>query len=213
MVGTDTKKELVNYLESVHNVLEIYYSENKLKMNDQKTKLLITIHAKTIGPREQVKFRTGTNNWIKEDNSIKILGIYKNNRDNYDTHLNVISSRVNNALYKVRPLLKNMNLKNRRQIIYSKIASTALYGFELIFGQTQWTDSKFMAILMRCNRAIYARDYYKVSNYRICKDISVDPPRDQCAKAALRFIHKVIRSGKPQQLYDKLKFNSRHRDC
>ena len=34
-----------------------------------------------------------------------------------------------------------------------------------------------------------------------------------CKKAAARFIHKIISDKAPKQLFDKLKFNNRHRKC
>ena len=104
-------------------------------------------------------------------------------------------------------------MMNQREVINSKCTSVITYGLELYFGQTLWTQNRSTALLMRNNRAIYQKDYYKVSNRRICNEIGFDEPYILCKKAAYRFIHKTIRSQKPPQLYEMLKFNQNHREC
>ena len=72
---------------------------------------------------------------------------------------------------------------------------------------------KVTALMMKCNRAVYRKDFMLVSNTRICKYISVDPPQLMCQKSAAKFIHKVISDRKPKQIYELIKFNNRHRKC
>ena len=110
-------------------------------------------------------------------------------------------------------MLKNMNLKTRKEVIDTKITSLALYGAELYTDQTEWTKNRFTAIMMRCNRDIYRKDWYMVSNRRICDEILVDHPLQICRKSTLKLFHKVVWNHKRPQLYEKLKFNSRHREC
>ena len=68
-------------------------------------------------------------------------------------------------------------------------------------------------ILMKCNRAVYRKNTYKISNRKICADISVDPPDLMCRKAALKYIQRIITTQKPAQIYDEIKFNNKHRIC
>ena len=110
-------------------------------------------------------------------------------------------------------LLKHMDLKTRKEVVYAKAGSIALYGAELFTGQNEWTQNRHTAILMRCNRSIYRKDWFRVSNRRICKDILVDLPQVMCRKATIQFFHKMIWIKKPNQLYEKSKFNIRHREC
>ena len=124
-------------------------------------------------------------------------------------HLHIIASRISNALCKFRPLLTHLSLKNCREIIYSEVASSALYSSKLIYGQTQWTQDRFKAIMMCCNRAIFAKDFFKVNFGKIL----VDHPMEICAKAALKLIHKTICTKRQAKLFNQLKFNSKHRSC
>ena len=106
-----------------------------------------------------------------------------------------------------------MNLKTRRNLIYSKAASIAMHGIKLYIGQNERTIDKISSILMKCNRAIFLGDFFLVSNSRICRQISVDLPSMIIKKSALRFIHKAIINEKPTQIFEKLRFNNCQRNC
>ena len=107
---------------------------------------------------------------------------------------------------------KYSGLEARKQVIYSKAASLLLYGSELFTGLSNWTKNQFTAILMRCNRMIYQKDWFMVSNRWICKDIKVDQPDQMCRKSTLRSFHKILWFQTPYQIFNLIKFNSRHRD-
>ena len=129
------------------------------------------------------------------------------------THLNITSGRIIRILTENSPLLRYMSLKTRHEIIYSKAASILLYGSQLFTGMTQWTQRRFTAILMRCNRSIFRKDWFKVSNRWICKEIKVDLPYQMCQKATLFQMHKIMWQKSPPQIFKLFKFNNRHREC
>ena len=164
IIGCSNKVELQNYLKSYHEVLEEYYKANKLKLNSEKTKIIVTKAKNNTNDRSPVEFKTAEGETIREDNAIRILGFLKNNRDSYDSHLGQINGRVCKVLSEIRPYLKHMNLKTRRETIYAKAASLLLYGSELFTGQTEWTQRKITSILIKCNREIYRKNWFKVSN-------------------------------------------------
>ena len=96
-----------------------------------------------------------------------------------------ISTSTAKSLEEVRPSLKYMNLKNRREIVNSKCNYIATYGLELLFGQTKWTQKEPTAIIMRNHRAVFMKDFFKISNRRICAEICVDKPLAACKKPPL----------------------------
>ena len=114
--------------------------------------------------RNRVSFLTSKDERIEEDWSIKILGFHKNGRDSYDTHLNSVKGRVIRALTDISHLLKHMDLKTRKEVVYAKAGAIALYGAELFTAQSKWTRKKHTAILMRCNSSIYMKDWFRESN-------------------------------------------------
>ena len=160
-----------------------------------------------------MRFKTTEGEEIIACNSMKILGIIKNNRDSIDSHLNMVGGRISGILAELKPLLKYMNLKTRKEIIYSKAASILLYGSELYSGMSEWSKNRFSVILMKCNKAIFRKDYFKVSNKKICKEIGVEMPDQMCRKATLKKFHKIIWNQSPPQIFNLIRFNTRHRDC
>ena len=213
IIGTDNKDELEIYLTNYHKVLEIYYTANKLKLNGDKTQLIVTRRKWKNKDNTKVQFKTTEGDTIKEVNAIRILGFLRNNRNSYDSHLGVINGRITQALAEIKPYVRYMDPKSRKEVIYSKIASIALYGAELLTGQTEWTKAKFTSILMKCNRMIFYKDWFKVSNRRICREIQVDHPLEIIKKSTLKMFHKMVWLKSPVQIYNKLKFNNRHREC
>ena len=167
LIGCYTIGELELYLNSYHSLLEKFYHENKLCLNSEKTKLLMTKTPENNQNRTRVSFMTSNNKMTQEDWSIKILGFHKNGRDSYNTHLNSVKGRVVKALMDISHLLKHMDLKTQKEVVYAKAGSIALYGAELFTGQNEWTQNRHTAILMRCNRSIHCKDWFRVSNKRI----------------------------------------------
>ena len=210
VVGTDTFEELNLYLNDFHKMLETYYRINKLKMNETKTKTMLT---KTNAPNSRLKIHTTTGKTVTDHKAMKILGFVRNSRDNLGAHFAMLNSVVNKKLTELKPYLALMNLKNRRETVYSKVASIAQYGYELCAGANQCTQQKLTTVLMKCNKAIYNKCYMRVSNERLCRDIKVDPPIIMCKKAAVKLIHKIIVDKTPKQLFEKIKFNNKHRKC
>ena len=131
LIGTDTMDELIRYNESYLKVLEAYYSLNRLKINSGKTKILITKHPAKRQNNEPISFMSPDGETIIESNSIKILGFIRNNRDSMDSHINMVSGRVNSVLTELSPLLGHMSLKVQKEVVYSKAASFLLYGAEM----------------------------------------------------------------------------------
>ena len=99
-----------------------------MKMNPDKTKVMLT---KSTERNRRLTIKTSGGDTVTDDKSIRILGFVKNSRDTYESHLGMISSIVNTKLDELKPLLKHMNLKNRREVVYSKVASNVTYGLEL----------------------------------------------------------------------------------
>ena len=61
---------------------------------------------------------------------MKILGFLRNSRDNLDAHFAMVNSVINKKLIELKPFINLMNLKDRRETVYSKVASIAQYGFD-----------------------------------------------------------------------------------
>ena len=146
VIGCDSMTEMTNYMTQFHTLLEKFYFANKLKLNSDKTKTMVT---KTDVRNARLIIKTTSNETIEDDKTMRILGYLKNSRDSYDSHLGLVSALVSKRLTELSPFLKHMTLKNRKEILYSKVASLLNYGIELYLRQTAWTIQKLTTIMMK----------------------------------------------------------------
>ena len=61
------------------------------------------------------------------------------------------------ALVKLKPYLRHMTQKQRREIVYSKALGITSYGFAHYFQQPEINKDKLRTVFMRANRAIYSQ--------------------------------------------------------
>ena len=115
-------------------------------------------------------------------------------------------------LAEIKPLLKFMSLKNRRQVVYSKVLGAAMYGLEIYAGQTELIKDKFTAIIMHGNRAIYGKHIpVKTKNEFICRKIGMKTPRQLILQASVKFMQKIVNTQMPPEIYNQLVFPRRFR--
>ena len=100
-----------------------------------------------------------------------------------------------------------MNLDHKKQIVYSKVLDTAFYALELYTGQTEAIKDKFTAIIMRANKPIFGMPVpLKTKNSYICKKIGKKTRRQLITEAGAKFIHKIINTQKPAEIFNFLIF-------
>ena len=59
-----------------------------------------------------------------------------------ETHVNATASKIGLTLSKLKPALAYLEDKNKKLIVTSKVKPIALYGLQLMLGQTQSVISK-----------------------------------------------------------------------
>ena len=106
VIAAETEEELGNYTSDFLKVMDAFYNCNKLKLNAEKTKVMIT----KTNDIKKITIKTPTGEIISEDKAIKILGIWKNKRDSYETHIDKIKGIVVKKLSEIYPYLRYMNL-------------------------------------------------------------------------------------------------------
>ena len=144
---------------------------------------------------------------IEDDRSIKILGWWITPDGKLFYHLNKIRGHVYRTISQLKPFLKNMNLDQRRQVVYAKALSIAEYGLPLYCGQVEAVKDKLTTIFMRANRAILHQPVpLKTKNKWICRQIKVKSPRQLILEAGAKLIHRIVNQRSPPQIYEQLTF-------
>ena len=92
---------------------------------------------------------------IEDDLAIKLLGWWTTPNGSMNHHIDKIRGNVYNALAQLKPFMKFMNLKERKDMVYSKALGIASYGLGLYLGQSELIKDRLTAIYMRANRQIF----------------------------------------------------------
>ena len=116
---------------------------------------------------------------------MKILGWWTTPNGSLTYHLSKIKGIVCKKIEELRPYLRHMPLKIRKEIVYSKALSIPAYGLQLFIGQHETVKDKLTAIYMRRNRAIHGGYLpFDTKNYFIYSKIGVKSPRQLIVQEA-----------------------------
>ena len=100
-----TKTRLNNYLNEYYNILDIYYTANKLKINADKNKLLLIYKKKYANLFNNFYFNAKGYK-IKPSNTITILGVYLRSHLKLYTQINKLCANLHKRLHELRKLNK-----------------------------------------------------------------------------------------------------------
>ena len=203
-IGGRNLEDIKNYTEKYMKLITKYYAANKLKLNGGKTTYMIM--GNETKRNKTLNIKVGDDH-LKNDLSIKILGWWVTPDNKMTHHLNKIRGPIYKILSEMKPYLKLMTLKERKELIYSKALGIAKYGLSLYAGQTEEIKDKLTTIFMRGNRAAYGSPLpFDTKNEWICRKISVKTPRQMIVEASAKVMHSVINTQNPPQIFNMVTF-------
>ena len=82
IIGGESFQRPKKYLQNFFDLLVVYHKENKLKMNPEKTKIMMMNHRNKQESNEKMTIKVENDEEVKEENMIKILGFYTNKDNN-----------------------------------------------------------------------------------------------------------------------------------
>ena len=100
VITADPGNNIGNYTNQYFKLLEIYYNSQKLKINTDKTQLLVCSMPRFMNQIENMEIQTPdhTDN-VKPQEQIKILGYLFNGRGNIDNQVNKLKSTCHAIIY------------------------------------------------------------------------------------------------------------------
>ena len=162
--------------------------------------------------KKKIKLTLRNGDTIEDDKSIKILGWWTTPQNSMIEQVNKIRGITLKNLAEIRPHLRFMSLENRRQVVYAKVLGAAMYGLEIYAGQTELIKDKLTAIIMHANRAIYGQHIpVKTKNEYICRKIGMKTPRQLILQASVKFMHKIVNTQMPPEIFNQIIFPRRFR--
>merc|ERR1712240_894556 len=113
IISTHDTKTIERYLEKFYNLLEAVYNINKLKINKDKTELMIVCKQKFRKETKNIKM-TASGYRVKQVTKAKILGYTLSNDLKHDKHLSALTANINNRLYNIRKVSNNSTIESRK---------------------------------------------------------------------------------------------------
>ena len=182
------------------------YTDKTLKINGGKTQFLKIKHKNEENHKITINIDNDTK--IEESETINILGFIQNRRNTMDTHLNWVATKVGMTIAQLEPAMTFVSDKVKQRKISAKVKYLALYGLQLIIGQSQQVVQRACAILMCIKREMFTNHEALRSTSAICKKLGIDKPRQEIVKAGFKFINKIIENKKTNQITAKLRLQS-----
>ena len=194
-----------SYLTDYYNIINDFYSANKLKINADKTKILIN---------NIPKFNTLLKNFyfmangytIKPSNTIKILGVYLRNDLKIDTQIGRLCAELHNRLYQLKKLTKFTSFSTRNIFIKSYVIGKLLYAMPLYMSCNALNLEKLHKLLMTAARTSIGSYCFKKSKIYILNKCNLLNIKILILFATLSFFYKLNLRKQPQailELYNK----------
>ena len=212
IIGFKEHNKIKIYLENYYNLLIRYYNINKLKINNDKNKLLIISPVNLYNVLKNFSFQAGKY-VVKCKSKVKILGTYIQNDLKMDGEINNLASSLHNRINNVNKMKEFTDFKTRLIFMNSFVIGKLIYRLPLYNNVPQYLTNKLHKILMTAARCAIGDYCFKKSNKYIlnkCKWLSV---KNMITYSSLIFIDNIVRCNKPKsimQIYRKNRFE-RHK--
>ena len=112
VIGCETIQKLQVYIIRYLRLLLYYYGSNLLKLNDQKTEILVLSSLY----QQVISITTSTGEIVTNSAQIKILGVNLNAANDLSTQVSKMYSAAMYRYHKMRPALANMTDKKKSYV-------------------------------------------------------------------------------------------------
>jgi len=200
VIGFPNTNEMKQYLTKFYRLLHSYYNINKLKVNSDKTKLMIGYKNKHKKELENFYF-FANNDKIINQKSMKILGFTLRYDNNMDTQIGKTCANLHYRLNNIRKLNVYTSFSSRIVFVKSLVIGKLIYAMPLYTQITKKQLSMIHKVIMTSGRIIIGNYCFKQSIRYIlnkCKMLKADK---LIAFSSINFINKIIFKKTPANNY------------
>ena len=187
---------LSKYTTNFYTLLHNYYTINKLSINSDKTKLLVSSKSKLTNITKKLSFMA-INHKISQSHTIKILGAYIQSNLSLDTHINKIISKLNFKLHTLRQINKFTTFNTRKIINNALIMGTLKYILPLHININQQQLNKIHKLIMATARQTIGTYGFKISCAKILNKCEWMDVSHMIIVSSLKFIHNIFVTRQP----------------
>merc|ERR1712105_156844 len=158
-MGPNTKHIKI-YLTKYYKLLHNFYNINMLKINSDKTKLMLGYDKKYKNELENFYF-FANNDRINNQKSLKILGFILRYDGNMETQIGNPCSNLHFRIFNIRKLNKYTNFNTRLAFIKSLVIGKLIYAMPMYTQLNKAQISKMHKVIMTSARAVIGSFCFK----------------------------------------------------
>ena len=111
IISTNNIEDIQQYINKFYDLLEAVYNVNKIKINNEKTDLMIIYKNKFRKATKHIQI-IASGHKVKQVAKVKILGYTMQNNLHHDKPIAQLTYRINNRLYNIKKLSNNTTIKS-----------------------------------------------------------------------------------------------------
>lgn len=207
VITSNSHLGIKEYINNYFKLLECYYNLNKLKLNPDKSKLMIVCKPQVRRDVENIKLVT-SDHVIKQVTKIKALGIFITNGLSNQAMVNNIISKVNFRLSVLRGIFTFCNVRTKTILMNSLVISIFRYCCPLLINSNINLISKLQMQLLKCTRYILGFPSFKMSMMSIMNKLKFMTVQHLRTKEAILFIHKILFNKSPESINDMISYSN-----
>ena len=206
IISTDDYNLLQHYINDFYKLLETYYDINKLKINADKSKILIICKQIFRQHTDTIQL-TASEYTIEQSDHIKILGIIYTKVFDNTKQLNTIISKVNLRHNIIANILKISPIKSKMIIATSLCISIIRYGAGRMTSLNDNQITRINSLMLKISRYILGIKSFRMSTSEIFRTLGWHSYPQIIQYDSVRLIYMINNLSKPRALVNLFRFN------
>ena len=162
IISTADHSHLKHYIEDYYDLLHEYYNINKLKINPEKSSVLLIYKNSLMNVLKNFSFNA-KGNVIKKSNTIKLLGTYISADLKMDREINNLTSQLHSRIHSLKQITQYTDFRTRLMFANSFIIGKLIYMLPLYLHAPQVLINKLHKVVMTAARVVISDYCFKKS--------------------------------------------------
>ena len=208
VITFNDQNQAKTYLESYYKLLHNFYNINKLKINPDKTSLLLNYKPKHSQHFKNFKFYANGYE-ITPQKIIKILGSYIREDLKMDTQVGKLAAQLHNRIFEMKKLNKFTDFKTRLSFLNAYVIGKLNYILPIYMHANKKLKDKLHKVLMTAARCAIGNYCFRKSIGYILNKCKWETIDNMILNASINLINKIIINKEPEQIYNLYTINRR----
>ena len=200
--------KIQDYINDFYKLLEVYYDVNKLKINADKSKIVVICKPLLRHVTDNIILKASGYQIVQSD-FIKILGIYYTKTFDNTKNVNTIISKVTYRFNILQKILNIAPVKTRRILCTSLLISIIRYGSGHLTNITDAQMTKINSLMLRISRTILGIKSFKMSTTNIFAELNWLSFPQMIRYEATKIIYNINILSQPKSILKYFNFDNK----